>query len=148
MKKTHNLIILWLIFLFSAYLSPLLAQKIQITADWFNLDQKKAEIQAVGNVHITQNDLTIKAEKAIYNLNKKRLQVNGKISFRYKDIFGKAGVAYYNINNKEIILEKKASIKRKKEVLKGEMIHFNLKDRKISIKGKTNIILSLDRLKK
>ena len=175
-----NLKIVYIFFISSFLIlhhSFALKNDIYITANSFEYDTILDKILAKQKVNITDNDITIEGEEALYDrkktifelknnikINKDDLYIycdkliaskasetilaQEKVKIKFKNIKGKANKATYFYNHKNIIiLEGKPIAWRNNDKITGEKIIIELSNNKIRTEGNAKFIISKESLK-
>ena len=173
-----KIVFISLILLFLAsHKSFSLKNDIHITANSFEYDTIFDKILAKQKVKITDNDIIIQGEEAIYDRKKTIFELNGnikivkddlyiycnklkaskttetisaqeKVKIKFKNIKGKANKATYFYNFKNmIILEGKPIAWRNNDKITGEKIIIDLNKNKIRTEGNAKFIISKESLK-
>lgn len=164
------------IILFLFLVSPLFgASNVDIEADEFDYDGAKGIVHAKGNVIVTQEDVTIKSGRGLYekakqtitlfdgvvmekdgiyltcetavaNSLKNTLEAIGTVNYTFKDIKGTAGKAFYDMKKNEVELSENPVAYQGRELVKGERVIIDLTKNKVITRGKARVKLSVDKI--
>lgn len=171
------ILVLGLIFASGLFAQNNINSPINIKADRFELNIQEEGVNAIGNVVVTQDDVVITSEWALYNkilqivqmygnvkltkqgtvLKADRIKVLGfdKVVEAYNNVTvvsqesnASAGFARYNLDTEIVLMRDKPTIFQNKDFLQGDEIKIDIKTQKVATWGDSVIFISNKTLQK
>lgn len=157
--------------------TPLFAvsDNINVQADSFMLDADRQQVDAIGHVVVTYDDIILRGDRATFDKNRQIVRVQGNVKitkekmviscygavayksqgrvdgfgnvkFLYNDMNGRSDRASYFIGSKQVILASNALITRRDNSISGDRVSIDLLRNRFKTVGSSELILSISEL--